>query len=260
MKNNPITFKIPVYPYLKEPYISLRDGTLLKAVFLPACQQNHLEANVVGRLDDGYIIKNHHGVEIEYPKQLFDYNKKEIVNGKIKLGYHEYRHCFIYGRNNAEEKLFFDHFNLLYKHRQFIMSDSRYFLIRIPSVLVTVGMYTGSDDYCLGGLFESWNLSRKLYTYLDKTGEKIRIINIGGSQLTSMHSWTGWGEESKKIFYGCTGGLLEKLGNEYTHSKIKLFGPVWAALRNIGLRYPDYCNVDHADLKELIDKLKSMDN
>ena len=260
MKDILYASKIPLNPYLKNPFILLRDGTQLCVTFLNENQDHQIEVKVVDRKCDDYILKNHHGIEMEYPKFLFEHNKKEIINGKIKLECSEYRNCFISGRSDNDETLFFEHFNLLYKNRTFIMSDSRYFLIRIPKVLKLNLMYIGGLDYCLGSLFESWNSSRKLYTHLDKTGEKIRIIRTGGSPLSGMHEWTGWGEESKKIFYGGTRAFMEFQNEELTNSKVKSFIDLWMELQKIGLRYPDYCNVDHADLKELIDKLKSMDN
>ena len=90
MKDILYASKIPLNPYLKNPFILLRDGTQLCVTFLNENQDHQIEVKVVDRKCDDYILKNHHGIEMEYPKFLFEHNKKEIINGKIKLEFNVY--------------------------------------------------------------------------------------------------------------------------------------------------------------------------
>ncbi|MEP7196088.1 MAG: hypothetical protein ABI851_06170 [Saprospiraceae bacterium] len=256
--SNPI-FKMPIDPNLQAASITLKNGKELPVNLIPESKQRSYELEITEENEEGFILRNKEGKLCKYERSSFNFHKKVIKDGKIILNYHEYRDFFIFGRGKTEKRLFLDNFSLIFKNRKQIYSDSRFFLIRIPDFLHTEGVYSGKDDYCLGGLIESWDTSNVLITENENTQNRIYIIHGGGSQLSGSHSWVGWCEETHNFIGGWGNRGRKPPSDRYVESKLK-FLPLWLEWRDISLRYPDYSNVDIASIEEFIGFIKALNN
>ena len=99
----------------------------------------------------------------------------EIEGDETKYQFYKNR-----SRDETNRKLFFNNFNLIYNHRDLILSDSRYFLTRVHGDLYTGGLWLGQYDYCLGGVFESWENNDALITHFEDSKSPIFIFKSGG--------------------------------------------------------------------------------
>ena len=163
------------------------------------------------------------GIQAELPKELLKINGLEVKDGKLELPHVIYDHWF-------KQKSLIDHalFNRLLggvgkilEHRDLILNNAGYFLIRHPKLFRTYG-YT----LTLGEWLENIDVFTGRVVQ-KKNGKPVRatenavIIDITGSLLNDIHLCLAWDPERKCCITGHTPnyGRLKKY--KFTADRMK---------------------------------------
>lgn len=119
-------------------------------------------------------------------------------------------------------RLFYKYFHLMYKYQHLILSNPRYFNIRVDRVLYSGAWQIDSRKVCIGALFESWNNSDILVSYWTQDNSKILIFNAGGFIGSNRHKWRGWSIKDQKFIIGWAFEPRLTYGSRFIKSDKKL--------------------------------------
>ncbi len=156
-------------------------------------------------------------------------------------------------------RLFYKYFHLMYKYQNLILSNPRYFNIRVDRVIYSGAWQIPSRQVCLGGLFESWNNSDILVSYRTQDNSKILIFNAGGFMGSNRHKWRGWRVEDQKFIIGWAYEPRLNNGTRFVESNEKLIQLLWE-FKRIDELYPQNPEIETFTMKQLVDQLILVDS
>lgn len=156
-------------------------------------------------------------------------------------------------------RLFYKYFHLFYKYQNLILSDSRYFNIRVDRVLYSGAWQIDSRKACIGGLFESWNHSDILISHRTEDNSKILIFNAGGFIASNRHKWRGWRVKDQKFIIGWAYEPRLNNGTRFVKSNKILHHLLWE-FKRIDELYTQNPEMESFTMRQLVDQLLLMES
>jgi hypothetical protein len=154
---------------------------------------------LIGEREDDYLLLDANTLVTWVPKAIIRDNAYEIIGDEVTLSEGVHAKWITSPRvirsKTRFQELFSSYRELLFAHRQQVLSRGEYYLLR-PDLLQSGGAYIGWFRYSLGSLMEAIEQKAPGVYFENLAGHRhLYLITTSGSPLSGIHRSLFWSEE-----------------------------------------------------------------